>query len=65
MTCKAGHVLNYDGYCRICGEWLVDIDGPASPFRKRKEHPNTQRENDGPQDDHRNAEGDPSDAEGD
>lgn len=37
MTCKAGHVLNYDGYCRICGEWLVDIDGPASPFRREQD----------------------------
>jgi len=37
MTCKAGHVLNGDGYCRICGAWLVDINGPASPFPRRED----------------------------
>jgi hypothetical protein len=37
MTCKAGHILNYDGYCRICGQWLVDVDGPLSPFPREEE----------------------------
>lgn len=37
MSCEAGHILNYDGYCRLCGVWLVDVDGPLSPFGEREE----------------------------
>ena len=32
MPCKNGHIVNYTGYCRLCGEWLFDPDGPMSPF---------------------------------
>jgi hypothetical protein len=33
MPCKAGHIVNYTGYCRLCGAWLFDPDGPMSPFQ--------------------------------
>lgn len=32
MPCRTGHVVNYTGYCRLCGAWLFDPDGPMSPF---------------------------------
>jgi hypothetical protein len=50
MTCKKGHILNYDGYCRVCQEWLVDPDGPNSPFGSRddeQENEHEHRGNDG------------------
>jgi len=45
MSCKAGHILNVDGYCRLCGAWLVDVDGPLSPFPRDEE--NAEGGNDG------------------
>jgi hypothetical protein len=51
MACKKGHVLNYDGYCRLCGAWLVDVDGPQSPFHPREQENQDQGEDHGRDDD--------------
>lgn len=40
MSCESkGHILNADGFCRLCGVWLVDINGPLSPFPHEDESP--------------------------
>jgi len=51
MSCKAGHILNLDGYCRLCGAWLVDVEGPLSPFPRDEE--NAERGNDAGPEEHK------------